>query len=586
MEPSMSFETGQPRVGPLVRSISTNCAIIWAELPHACEIILNATPGDEEEATPVTARAHTITVGGRYYAAPQLLGLQPATWYTYRLNISPSEASAESPDSETNGGEGIHSLPLQCFRTLDPSAVSRQASEKQEPPLLAYGSCRKITNPQADALSAFGRWLTEHFNERESLWPRLLLLIGDQIYADQPCEALVKAYPDLRNGAQTFADFARMYEYAWTSDEGVRQVLAVLPTYMIFDDHEVTNGWNTTPTWRPQAIKHGMEQMLVDGLVAYWVYQGWGNLDAQGSSDSASNPLLQIMQKAARNGSNEDMLEALRAYILPEVRGQADSSWHYQIPTTPPIFVADVRAGRPATFAQTTSSDAPARIMSEQQMMELVSWVPTQEIPLVILVSSVPVLLPPLIGLAEYMMGIRPLFRYKGFAPLRWLSRWIGHMQQSFARRTSFDHWPLFVATWRELVKSLVSCQRDILVLSGDVHFSYAAEARRTFSRSSRRLYQFVSTPLQNTLKPKDRRLILRQSVCTRATYGGLQTTMLPLSVAKSSERIRHRLLFDNVIALVTVTLQEGSYKVQQEYLGSANGRLYGIGRTRIESRN
>lgn len=74
----------------------------------------------------------------------------------------------------------------------------------------------------------------------------------------------------------------------------------MLPTYMIFDDHEIINNWNISPTWRAKALKHGREQLLVDRPVAYWVYQGWGNLHRRTNTTS---PLLQIMQQGAESGT-------------------------------------------------------------------------------------------------------------------------------------------------------------------------------------------------------------------------------------------------------------------------------------------
>ena len=162
-------------------------------------------------------------------------------------------------------------------------------------------------------------------------------MIGDQIYADQPPAALKKVYPQLAHGANTFEDFALLYEYAWTKDKGVRQALAVIPTYMIFDDHEITNNWNISPTWRAAALQKGLAQALVDGLVAYWVYQGWGNLDRR--TQSHLSPLLSIMQEAEQSG--EDVLEALRTQIKQEMSGKADLHWHYTIPTQPAYFCGE-----------------------------------------------------------------------------------------------------------------------------------------------------------------------------------------------------------------------------------------------------
>src|SRR6266567_3744334 len=75
-------------VGPLVRATSATSAVIWAECSQHCEVTLSAIPDPQAKGEMVTASMHTVTVGGRYYVAPQLTALEPATWYTYRLSIS------------------------------------------------------------------------------------------------------------------------------------------------------------------------------------------------------------------------------------------------------------------------------------------------------------------------------------------------------------------------------------------------------------------------------------------------------------------------------------------------------------------
>jgi hypothetical protein len=400
---------------------------------------------------------HTITIGGHHYAAPQLLGLQPSTWYRYQFSTSVTPNGALTVVQD---GEHTNTFPqLLCFRTLDAEPASERLSPERRVPLcLAYGSCRKSEDPASDALSAFGDWLLEHYAQREALWPRLLLLIGDQIYADQPPQALKQTRPTLQEGAATFADFAALYEYVWIQDARVRQVFAMLPTFMIFDDHEITNDWGISPDWRPKMLQQGKEQLLVDGLVAYWVYQGWGNIDR--SRSEQPTVLLRIMQQAEQSG--EDALEALRAYIRQEIYGKIDPHWHYTIPTTPPLFVVNARADRSAVFDNKEEPlDALGRIMSKEQMAELQNWVKAQndqQSGLSIIVSSVPALLPPIIGLAEYVMGVRPWRR--SIAPLRWLNLHLARFQRKLAVTTSFDHWPVFSATWEELLHILMKANK------------------------------------------------------------------------------------------------------------------------------
>ncbi len=569
------------RIGPLVRATSTTSAVIWAKLSHACNITLNAIPydasEDEKATSTVSVSMRTVTVGGHHYAAPQLQGLQPGTWYRYYL--STSSIAADHVDK----AESIEQSFLQCFRTMNAS-ISEASQEKTPPPSeafslrLAYGSCRKYIMPETDALSAFGRWLRNHLDERETMWPHLLLLIGDQIYADQPLDEFVQMHPHLHDGAVTFEDFALIYEYIWTSDTDVRQVFAVMPTYMIFDDHDVINNWNISPQWRASMLQHGQEQVLVDGLIAYWVYQGWGNLVSREQTD---HPLLTIMQEAEQSG--EDALERLRTYIKREVYRKSDGHWHYTIPTTPPIFVVNARTERTTVFTDYPDDIyGPTRIMSQSQMAELEEWMQRHDTSLSLLVSSVPVLLPPLIGLAEYLMGIR-LWQ----PGLRWLGLRLAHIQQRFALRISFDHWPVYSQTWHELIHSLTRRTHDVLVLSGDVHFSYAMEAHRSFFKNTKaRLIQFVSTPLQNVLGRKSEQMIVGQASITRSIYGGLHTRMLPLYEANEKRRLQHDILLRNTLAYVTLQPDDkNDYIVEQEYLGVVDGQMQVVGRTKLSYR-
>src|SRR6185436_9005767 len=62
----------------------------------------------------------------------------------------------------------------------------------------------------------------------------------------------------------------------------VRCALANIPTYMIFDDHEVTDDWNMTLD-RAQALYHTElgRRVVQNALVAYSLCQHWGNVPEQ-----------------------------------------------------------------------------------------------------------------------------------------------------------------------------------------------------------------------------------------------------------------------------------------------------------------
>ncbi|GLV56918.1 metallophosphatase [Dictyobacter sp. S3.2.2.5] len=542
-------------VGPLVRAINPDSVVIWAELT-AAETVTLLVYADTQSETIV--RQKTTMVGGHYYVALELRNLQAATWYTYQLIA----ASTGKELTQTSGLPG-----KQCFRTL-------AASTYKDPLRIAYGSCRKAEANQPDVLSALGYWLSEHAEQRESVWPHLLLLIGDQIYADQPSTGMQQNVPQIGDQATTYEDFCQFYHYAWGTDSGVRQALAVLPTYMIFDDHEITNNWNFMPTWLSSAIKAGREQLLVDGLVAYWVYQGWGNLRQQ----ATRHPLLEVMRQAAESG--EDAIEPLRDYVRRDLYGEVGLRWHYEIPSTPPIFVANARTER-TTITTGKEEDilAPTRITSRDQTHDLQNWYANNQSPLAILVSSVPVLLPPAIGWLEYLMGQRLWLTKKGLGSHLGLR--LARVQQRLAARLSFDHWPHYPLSWHDLLQ-LFQQPKDTLILSGDVHFSYALTARLTHqSDSDTYLYQFVSTPLQNELSPSDQKKIKLQSRISSWSYGGLKQSILPLMSDNDAVHIDHNLLFENTLAIITLqTDSQGHYIPHQDYLGIINGQLQKIATT------
>jgi phosphodiesterase/alkaline phosphatase D-like protein len=161
----------------------------------------------------------------------------------------------------------------------------------------------------------------------------------------------------------------------------------------------------------------------------------------------------------------------------------------------------------------------------------------------------------------------------------------VARVQHKLAMGTSFDHWPVFNTTWRQLIDLLGQSRRDILVLSGDVHFSYAMQARRTKkSTYDAHLYQLVSTPLQNELSSNNRKLVLRQAPLHRATYGGLHTHMLPMYTGKHKQRVPHDMLLQTAIAMLTLQPRaSGKYEIQQVYLGFVEDGLDVVGQTSIE---
>ena len=568
------------RVGPLVRATSTDTVVLWAELSEHCDVQLHIVPDDLSKHAAANITTTTVQVGEHYYIAPQVRGLEPSTWYTYSLTTFPDGQELTTQES---------SPLIQCFRTFDGPARDIDGETRRRDLRLAYGSCRIAERDLSDALHAFGTWLSHHVAQRDEIWPHLLLCIGDQIYADQPPAGVIQSSPHLRQGARTFEDFCTLYIYAWANDPAIQQALAAIPTFMIFDDHEIINDWNVDPTWQSKLLRLGGEQLLVDGLVAYWVYQGWGNLVRDTTTD---HPLLAIMHDAVQ--SREDVLEKLRSCIRADIYKQTTIRWHYSIPTQPSIFVANARTERTTILDQ--NSDAvyePMRIMSREQMQDIEQWLQQQNFP--IFVSSVPVLLPPLIGMLQYLTGERVWLGSDSPALLRRLGKRIARAQKFVAARVSFDHWPLYATTWHEFLHLIQQRRQEIIILSGDVHFSYALTAvlkvrSQRFPEKDRRagtrLYQFVSTPLQNDLGEASEQKVKRQAFITKIAYSGLRLHMLPLKPTGTKAHIHRQILFENTLAFLTLHPESDmSYQIKNEYMSSSDGEFKVVGFTVLPSK-
>jgi hypothetical protein len=97
----------------------------------------------------------------------------------------------------------------------------------------------------------------------------------------------------------------------------IRRALANIPTYMICDDHEVTDDWNMTRNFCAGVYGSALGRRLIqNGLVAYSLCQGWGNTPEQfeGSTPPpAGLKLLQLLDQgtAQTYASNESALQKL-----------------------------------------------------------------------------------------------------------------------------------------------------------------------------------------------------------------------------------------------------------------------------------
>ena len=156
---------------------------------------------------------------------------------------------------------------------------------------IAFGSCRYASAAAVLPTSGTTPTCSPAYRRRivdrpEDQWPHALIMLGDQVYADETSPATqerIRQRRDITTGAKDqvadFEEYTWLYSESWT-DPDVRWLLSTVPTSMIFDDHDVRDDWNTSQSWRRghAAELPWWQERIVGALTSYWVYQHLGNL--------------------------------------------------------------------------------------------------------------------------------------------------------------------------------------------------------------------------------------------------------------------------------------------------------------------
>jgi PhoD-like phosphatase len=519
--------------GPIVRRTTTNSSSIWIEMDSDCMAQVTAVPilGPVSPGRPPgwkpsnknSPALYTVKVGGRFFALLPLEGLEPGWVYRYSLDGIQTDGKREAWHRDLarrrERWEGAM-LPIDISR----SSIGDRAPSLRTFPApgtsdvrIAFGSCRKadggVSGPNAkgaDILSLYGPHLAKQ--DRLTEWPHLLLLLGDQIYADDvdrgvaaarwkvpgrrwlapldAPDALLrrdpKKYPTYAGSqgfhCSVFEDFALAYVTSF-SPANVAKVLANLPTFMIFDDHDITDDWNISGSWLEQMMQsEWWVDAVTDGLVAYWMYQGWGNpLPRDGVRDQR----ISILAGAALTGRDalEDLRFWFRSHLTP---GSAD--YYYKIELSPPVLVLDTRHDRAFAVRRVGEHrNENDEMLGAKQW----SWLKSnleREGP-VILAMGVPFLQ---FLCADWMMlrlARNPLFNNQDD-------------MEAYLRDIDVDQWAAFPASFLRLAQAMVG-RGPFVVLSGDVHYSYGIYGRYTLpqkhcSGHSPLILHAVSSPLRN----------------------------------------------------------------------------------------
>lgn len=434
-------------LGPLLRHVHDSSATVWVETDSPCDVTIAGH----------TAR--TFQVGAQHFALVLLENLGPRTEYDVRL------------DGETVWPHPGSDFPKPVIRTGD---VRR----------IAFGSCRAAPHQPVgpDALDAFAQRL---MSTPEQEWPQALILLGDQVYADEPTEATKQWLREHRHGTEEpdgevvhFAEYARLYHETW-GDPEIRWLLSVVPTAMIFDDHDVRDDWNTSAVWRKEmAGKPWWRDRIRGAISSYWVYQHLGNL---GPDELAQDPLY---AKVKAHGADVlPLLEEFAEEADKESAGRKSTWWSYRRDFgRARLLMVDTRSGR-------ILEDDKRQMVSDEEF----DWIERNsegDFDHLLIGSSLPWLMPHALSHFQSLNEIGA--RKPG---------WQGRAAEKIRQALDLEHWPAFRESFDRLSRMIEKAANNgsatVCVLSGDVHHSYVAEAE--FPRPTKALVtQLVCSPVHN----------------------------------------------------------------------------------------
>ncbi|MDG4767226.1 alkaline phosphatase D family protein [Solwaraspora sp. WMMD406] len=293
-------------IGPVLRRVVGDRATIWVETSAPATVRVTATTaatGSSAARVTASGTAHTFSAYDHHYALVVVTGLAAGASARYEVFLDDRRVW---PDPES---------PY-------PASVIRTRRDDTQPVRLVFGSCRETTQHSTtrrlppDALDAYSRRLMG-LDPGGDDWPDLLLLLGDQVYADETSPMIQRFLrrrrrhrglpPDApADQVVSYEEYTKLYLESWRDPE-IRWLLSTVPSVMIFDDHEIIDDWNTSASWRAQMRRQSWwSERISSGLASYWVYQHLGNLSPD---EIVADPVYGKVVAAA-----DDATEVLREF--------------------------------------------------------------------------------------------------------------------------------------------------------------------------------------------------------------------------------------------------------------------------------
>jgi hypothetical protein len=503
-------------LGPMLRYAGTESATFWVETNGPCDVEI------------LGRRTSTFAVEGHHYALLLVDDLTPGSVTPYDVRL---DGNVVWPPADGRPQPVVH--------TRDHERRAR----------LVFGSCR-VGDPQpthldrewpeqVEALGIDALWTyAKQLQRGEAEWPDAVLLLGDQVYADEVSPGTLdfiesRRSTDVPPGEQVadFEEYTQLYRESW-SEPDIRWLLSTVPTVMIFDDHDVHDDWNISWLWvEEMRRKPWWEARITGAFMAYWIYQHLGNLSPPELEEDSIYP--QVV-------AEDDAGPLLRRLAHTWDRESAASRWaFYRDFGDTRLLVLDSRAAR-------VLSDGRRQMIDDDEWDWIVDH-SSGAFDHVIIASTLPVFLP---------IGIHHLQAWnEALCAGRW-GTLVGNLSERLRRAVDLEHWAAFNRSFEQLCDWLRTIGRgteeaeppaSILLLGGDVHCSSISEIDLGIEKSSH-VRQLICSPFRNPLSTKERLMVRAASSRAAAKLLALATRLAGVEPPSATWTPLGRSTFENAI--------------------------------------
>jgi phosphodiesterase/alkaline phosphatase D-like protein len=523
-------------VGPMLRFVGETEATVWVEIDEPCEVEVLGHKGK------------TFTVEDHHFAIVVIDDLEPGDSKEYEVHV----------DGDCVWPPEGYEFPHPRIRTIAKGGDLR----------LLFGSCRTSAphhpphtsqrwwNPMGRGIDALHTFALRMLRQPRALWPDALVMMGDQLYADQPPKNVREKVAGREVHAdgpvdvlEDFEEYTVGYRDVWTYPV-VRWLLSTLPSSMIFDDHEINDKWKTSQAWLDEMRQTDWyEGRVIGGLMAYWVYQHLGNLSP---SELAEDETFQKLQQQ-KDGSKlvRDLAENAESQ-------ESHSRFSFCSDLGPArLVMLDSRAGRQL-------ENGERRIMSEDEW----EWVKDRvdgEHKHLLMASSLPFLLPDgMHDIEAWSEAVTNGVWGKRLAPLGEKVR-IG---------ANLDHWACFQKSYREYEQLVIDIATGVcgeppdsmVMFGGDVHHCFVTEVHLPADAepSKTKIWHAVCSGLRKELQASERLVLAFGHTWIAAKLGRTLALAASVRPRRLQTRITTRPRFRNQIGTLEIAGGEVGIRIEQ----------------------